>query len=158
MRRASVTHRIRCENASARLANFRVRELVHVRAQTPSNVAPSLFTPWAATLPLLLLWPHTASLCFRLAGGTLENQYRETRKQRQGVDSNLCAGSIIVSPLLLLYRPYQPLRILLLILSTRLSGLSFRFLFCLAFLTAFHATGTILLTINIDIPLLVPVR
>lgn len=30
----------------------------------------------------------------------LENQYRETRKQRQGVDSNLRAGSIPVPPLL----------------------------------------------------------
>lgn len=28
-------------------------------------------------------------LHFRLAEGTLENQYRETRKRRQGVDSNL---------------------------------------------------------------------
>jgi len=35
-----------------------------------------------------------------LTRGAVENQYRETRKQRQGVDSNLRAGSIPVPPLL----------------------------------------------------------
>lgn len=55
-----------------------------------------------------------------LARNAVENQYRETRKQRQGVDSNLCAGSIPV-PLPLLAVPFSHCVSLLLCIPLTLS-------------------------------------
>lgn len=72
---------------------------------------------------------------FRLAEGTLENQYRETRKRRQGVDSNLRASSITVPPLYPLATnppPPPPSHILLLLFLH--SPLNFAYPFTYAFL------------------------
>lgn len=76
-----------------------------------------------------------------LTRDALENQYRETRKQRQGVDSNLCAGSIPV-PLPLLAVPFSRCVSLLLCIPLTLS----QFLSSALYLPPFSLSLSLLLS------------